>query len=301
MSAVAMSPLRKAIMALALLSIIWGYNWVTMKQAMIDAGPLNFSALRFGIGGLALIPVIIFLKQSFGIPRSEWRTLAWLSFLLVVNFGFVMTALIVGGAGKISVLVYTMPFWALILARFMLHERLKRWQWLVVGVAFVGQVVLIDPMHQLGSVLSSVLAVLAGLFWAASVIVVKEMQRRENVPMITLTFWQISIAAAGFAFAGLFIPQKAITWTPLLIWCIFYSAVLSTSIAWLLFYYALKRMPVGLAGLSTLATPCVGVLSSWMVLGERPTSIEATGMVLIGSALASLALIPLIFKRAAGP
>lgn len=294
-----MSPLRKATIALAVMSLIWGYNWVTMKQAMIDAGPLNFSALRFGIGGLTLVPVMIYLKHSFGIPRSEWRTVAWLSLLLVVNFGFVMTALIVGGAGKISVLVYTMPFWALILARFMLHERLKRWQWLAVAIAFVGQVVLIDPLHQHGSILSSVLAVLAGMFWAASVIVVKELQRRENVPMITLTFWQITIAALGFAIAGLFIPQKSITWTPLLVWCIFYSAIISTSIAWLLFYYALKRMPAGLAGLSTLATPVVGVLAAWAILGERPSSIEAIGMMLIGAALASLALVPVLFKRAA--
>ncbi len=294
-----MSPLRKAILALALLSLIWGYNWVTMKQAMNDAGPLNFSAFRFGIGGLTLVPVIIFFKHSFGFPRSEWRTLAWLSLLLVVNFGFVMTALMVGGAGKISVLVYTMPFWALILARFMLHERLKFWQWLAVAVAFVGQVVLIDPWHQHGSILSSVLAILAGMFWAASVIVVKEMQRRENVPMITLTFWQISIAALGFVIASWVIPQKAITWTPLLVWCIFYSAVISTSVAWLLFYYALKRMPAGLAGLSTLATPVIGVLAAWGILGERPTSIEASGMLLIGAALASLAFVPALIKRLA--
>lgn len=292
-----MSPLRQAIIALAFLSIIWGYNWVTMKQAMIDAGPLNFSALRFGIGGLVLMPVIFFLKQSFGFPRSEWRTLALLSFLLVLNFGFVMTALIVGGAGKISVLVYTMPFWGLILARFILHERLKHWQWWAVALAFIGQVVLIDPFHSQRNILSSILAVLAGLFWAASIIVVKNMQHRATVPMITLTFWQISIAAIGFALAGLVIPQKAISWTPLLIWCIFYSAAIATSVAWVLFYFALKRMPASLAGLSTLATPVFGVLSGWAVLGERPTSLEAAGMALIGVALTTLALAPVVFKR----
>jgi drug/metabolite transporter (DMT)-like permease len=297
MTAAPADALRKAILALALLGILWGYNWVTMKQAMIDSGPLNFSAFRFGIGGLTLLPVMFFLKVPFGIPRREWRTVAWLGFSLVANFGFVMTALITGGAGKTSVLVYTMPFWALILARFMLHEHLKPWQWWTVGLAFVGLVVLIDPLHQRGSVISSVLAVVAGLFWAASVVMVKEMQRRESVPMITLTFWQISIGALGFLLAGLVFPQRAITWTPLLIWCIFYSAVISTSVAWLLFYYALKRMPAGLAGLSTLATPVIGVLAAWWILGERPNSIEATGMALIGGALAMLALIPIALKK----
>ena len=297
MNAAAPDALRKAIMALALLSIIWGYNWVVMKQAMAYAGPFTFSAFRFGIGALSLAPVLLFLKLPFRVPRSEWKTVAWLSFLLVVNFGFVMTALIVGGAGKISVLVYTMPFWALILARFMLHERLRRWQWITVGMAFLGLVVLIDPIHQHSRVLPSVLAVIAGLFWAASVIVVKEMQRRESVSMVTLTFWQGLIACLGFVIAGFMFPQRDIHWTPMLVWLIFYCAVISTALAWLLFYYALKRMPAGLAGLSTLATPVVGVLSAWIALGEKPNSVEATGMAMIGAALGMLALVPIVLRR----
>lgn len=299
MSANAPDALRKATMALALLSIIWGYNWVVMKQAMAYSGPFTFSAFRFGIGALSLAPVLFFQGTPFRVPRREWKTVAWLSFLLVVNFGLVGTALIVGGAGKISVLVYTMPFWTLILARFMLHERLRPWQWITVGMAFIGLIVLIDPVHQHGAILPSILAVIAGLFWAGSVIVVKEMQRRENLSMVTLTFWQGLIACLGFMAVGLVFPQRDLVWTPMFVWAIFYCAVISTALAWLLFYYALKRMPVGLAGLSTLATPVIGVLSAWLVLGEKPSSVEASGMVMIGVAMSLLALVPFALKRRA--
>ena len=61
----------------------------------------------------------------------------------------------------------------------------------------------------------------------------------------------------------------------------------------MLFYYALRRMPAGLAGLGTLATPVIGVLAAWLQLGERPAPIEAAGMALIGAALAMLAWNPL--------
>ena len=67
---------RKAILALAILGLIWGYNWVTMKQAMLDSGPLNFSALRFGIGALTLVPVMMFMKDRFAFPAANgapWR------------------------------------------------------------------------------------------------------------------------------------------------------------------------------------------------------------------------------------
>jgi hypothetical protein len=60
----------------------------------------------------------------------------------------------------------------------------------------------------------------------------------------------------------------------------------------MLFYYALRRMPAGMAGLGTLASPIVGVLAAWLQLGEYPTPVEAIGMGLIGVALAMLARSP---------
>jgi drug/metabolite transporter (DMT)-like permease len=71
-----------------------------------------------------------------------------------------------------------------------------------------------------------------------------------------------------------------------------YTAVLATGVAWMLFYYALRRMPAGMVALGTLATPVIGVLAAWLQLGERPAPLEATGMVLIGTALAMLAWSP---------
>ena len=59
-----------------------------------------------------------------------------------------------------------------------------------------------------------------------------------------------------------------------------------------LFYYALRRMPAGMVGLGTLATPVIGVLAALLQLGEQPAPLEATGMALIGTALAMLAWSP---------
>ena len=40
--------------AFAALALIWGYNWVVMKLAMLYAGPIDFAALRVGFGVLLL-------------------------------------------------------------------------------------------------------------------------------------------------------------------------------------------------------------------------------------------------------
>jgi drug/metabolite transporter (DMT)-like permease len=58
----------------------------------------------------------------------------------------------------------------------------------------------------------------------------------------------------------------------------------------MLFYYALARLPAGLAGLGTLATPVIGVVTAWLHFGERPSTQDLLGMLLIAAGLMLLAL-----------
>jgi drug/metabolite transporter (DMT)-like permease len=60
----------------------------------------------------------------------------------------------------------------------------------------------------------------------------------------------------------------------------------------MLFYFAVRHMPAGMAGLGTLASPLVGVLAACLQLGEYPMPMDATGMSLIAIALAMLAWSP---------
>ena len=62
---------------------------------------------------------------------------------------------------------------------------------------------------------------------------------------------------------------------------------------------ALRSLPAGAAAMGTLAVPVVGVVASWMQLGERPTAVEAAGMGLIIAALAVLAAYGVISGRRA--
>jgi len=57
-----------------------------------------------------------------------------------------------------------------------------------------------------------------------------------------------------------------------------------------LWLFVLQRLSAGMAGLSALGIPMVGVLSGWIELGERPTGSEFAGMGLIVGALALVSL-----------
>lgn len=284
---------RKAAAALAALCFIWGYNFVLMKYGLGDSGPFQFATLRFAIAAICRVPIIWFYGDPL-LPRGrQWRVVLVLGVVLAVNFGCTLYGLNLGGTGKTAVLVYTMPFWVLIFAWLFLHEHLSRWQGLAVAVALCGLVILIQPWRFTGELLASTLAVAAGMSWGASVIYVKRLQKKTSISMLMITLWQMVIGTVVLAGGWAWFEPQPINWTASFVACITYSAIPATGLAWILFYYALKRMPAGLAGLGTLATPVIGVIAAWLQLGERPALIEAGGMALIGAALAMLAWNPM--------
>ena len=69
----------------------------------------------------------------------------------------------------------------------------------------------------------------------------------------------------------------------------------------MLWLYVLEHLSAGMAGLSTLGIPLIGVLAGWLELGERPSAVELSGMLLIAAALALISLTSLLQARRMAP
>jgi len=281
--------LRRAGIALALLSLLWGYNWIAMKVSLDYATPVASAATRFALAACCLAPVARYMGHSLLVPRSEWRYVAILSTLLAANFAFTLIALDLGGVGRTAVLVYTMPFWVIVIARVWLKEKMGTLQWAAVALAFAGLLVLVDPLRLQGW-LPSLLAVVAGASWAYSVVLIKSIQGRIATHIMTLTVWQMAMCTLLLWASQMVVPSPPIQWTWQFLAAIGFSAILGSALSWMLFYYALARLPAGLAGLGTLATPVIGVITAWIHFGERPSGQDAGGMLLIAVGLGLLAL-----------
>ena len=98
---------------------------------------------------------MIVLRKPLRPPPLGWTMLIGL-LQTTLFVGLVITALHDAGAGKVSVLTYTMPFWLLLLAWIFLGERLRGVQWLAVVLAFAGLVLVVRPWA-LDGVVSGVL------------------------------------------------------------------------------------------------------------------------------------------------
>ncbi len=275
---------RLALLALFVLVLIWGYNWVVMKIAVRYAAPFDYAALRVLLGGLSLALVLAWRRQPIWPKRPVGAFVVGL-FQMTGFYGLSTWALVSGGAGKTAVLNYAMPFWVLILAWLVLGERVRGPQWIAVAAAVTGLVFILTPFSFAEGLFSKGLALFSSVSWACGIVVTKRLQQRNQLALLPFTTWQMLFGSMPLLLAAAVVPSPPITWSGPFIAALLYSVIPGNAIAWLLWSYALSRLPAGVAGLGTLAAPVIGVLAARVQLGEVPTALEAVGMSLIVGAL----------------
>lgn len=278
---------RSGIAALILLSLIWGYTWVAMKEAVRFADPFDFSALRAMAGSFLLFGAMIGLKKRVRL-QAPGRTFLFGLFQTTGFNALAAWALYTGAAGKTAALVYTLPFWMLLIAWPLLGERLRGLQWPATALAAAGLVLVLEPWQLAGTPVSKLLALATALSWAISAVLAKKWRNELQADLLGLTAWQMLMGGAVLTVIALSIPTRPIHWTPYFCLMFVYCTLAGSIAGWLLWLFILRRLPAGIAGLSIMAVPALGVLFAHLQLGERPAAAEAAGMLLIGASLALL-------------
>lgn len=277
----------RALLALAVLALVWGYNWVVMKIAVHDAPPFTFAAWRTLGGGIALLVTALALRKPLK-PQFP-AAFFWIGLFQTACFvGLVTWAVVNAGAGQVAMLAYTMPLWVSLLAWPFLGERIGVWQGVAMLVALAGIACMIGPLHSVG--LAQWLAVIAGFAWAIGIILTKRLQRTQRVDLFGLTMWQMLFGGLVLTAVAVIVPSHPTTWNAPYVLAIAYNIVLATALAYTLWTFVLDVLPARDAGMGTLANPVVGALAAWLQLGEIPTRLSAAGMLLIAVGLVVLAL-----------
>jgi drug/metabolite transporter (DMT)-like permease len=279
-----------ALVAFAVLALLWGYNWIVVKIGLQYVGPFDFAALRGICGVTGLFIVLIVLRRPLR-PQAVPGTILLGLLQNTLFLSLTNVAMVTGGAGKTAVLVFTMPFWTILFAWPILGEKLKGLQWVTIFMAFLGLVLILEPWSLRATLTSNVLATLGGVSWAASVIVAKKLGKRKDIQLLSLTAWQMLFGVIPLVILAWAIPSRPIEWSGYFVFALAYAGILATVIGWLLWLYVLNHLPAGTASINALAIPVVAVLGAWIQLGEKPDSFELAGLLTIAAALTMGALL----------
>jgi drug/metabolite transporter (DMT)-like permease len=189
-------------------------------------------------------------------------------------------------------IAYSMPIWATLLSRLMLGERLTGARQVAFVLCVAGLGTLIWPLFTDGVPIAVPLSLGCALSWAFATVYVKWAKLAAS-PLANaawqLLFGFLFIAAGTFAFEG--VPHfSGLHATSLL--AIAYVGILGVGLAHYLWWAIVGKLSTVTASIGSLLVPIVGVITSTLVLHERPTLNDIIGFLLIFLAAACVLLVP---------
>ncbi|MEP7283310.1 MAG: DMT family transporter [Rubrivivax sp.] len=261
---------RRALVLLAVLTLVWGTNWPLFPLATREVSVWTFRAVAVTISGAVLLGVAYLRGQSLRVPREYWPTIAvaTLFYLVLWNIASTYAAILIP-SGQAAILGFTMPLWTALISWAVLGARLhmRLLFALALGAAAVGLLMWRGLSAYAEAPLGFFLGLLAGLGWAIGTLILK--RRPMVLPALVLTGWQLlltavptGIGAVLLADGGWFMPS----WTTVLV--IGYIALVPMAIGNATWFTIVGMLPAQVAGLSSILVPVVAMISGALVHGE---------------------------------
>lgn len=288
---------RSLYLMLAALTLIWGFNWTVLKVVITEVPPWFFRSLCFLTGFCGLLAIARARGLAIRVPSGQWGRLALIALFTVSlqNF-FLMLALPLLPSGRVVILCYTMPAWSVLLARVILGEALtlRRLAGVAFGLAGVLLLILKDAGGagvRPGSDLAGVLLMLASAFsWAVGTVLQKRLP--VALPIASFTGWMVLIGGVPiFLMAFVFEHERVLALHAVSLWPalgVLYNMFLVFVFGWWAWTKIVDRAPAGVAGLSSLMIPVVGVYSGMLFLGEVPAWQDYAALALVSAAIATV-------------
>lgn len=277
--------MRPAFLGLIGVWLFWGVNWPLWKAALHYTGPIEFMSLRALFASVLLVAAMFAMRRPLT-PRP-FAPLALIGLLQGVGMnGFSVIAVADSGATKATIFAYTMPFWTVLFAWLILHEKIRPQHWIaiVLGMVGIGIVAIAggSPVSNVGAVF----AVCGGICWALGTVVWKRTISLHKVDPMVMVTWQNVFSIVPLGVATWFLHEPPIQWAPLMTFAFAYNVLVTAGLSWFLWYYVVERLPAATAGLSALAIPVVAIFTSFLFIGEHPTPSEWLGIAFMLVALA---------------
>jgi drug/metabolite transporter (DMT)-like permease len=277
---------------LAITSVGWGFNWPVTKFLLGELPPLTLRGVTGVIGACLLAALALARGQSLAVAEGQWPRLVLAAFLNVSCWMVLMAfALLWLPASEATLIAYTMPVWASLMAWPVLGERPTLLRTLALVMAFAGLASIMGGNGFGASVakLPGIVMALGGAIgFALGTVLAKKLP--IQLPPITAAAWQIGIGCLPIATVGLLIETTHLEKVTTTGWVLlFYSTVIQFCVAYVSWFAALARLPASVAAIGTMAVPVIGVVASALALGEPlgPGQIAALVLTLAAVVLAT--------------
>jgi drug/metabolite transporter (DMT)-like permease len=267
------------------LGLLWGGSFFFAGVAVKHIPPFTLAFLRFALSALALHVFVAGRYGIYDVLRTRWRPFLVLG---LFNNALPHSMIFLGqteiGAGLASILNATTPIWTVIVAHLMTDdEKLTGRKLAGAALGLAGTVVLFSPQLMTGAdapLWAMALPLAAAISYGFAAVWGR--QFRDIAPPVT---------AAGQLTAStlIILPVMLVHDTPWhlplpptgAIAAVLALALLSTALAYILYFRLISTAGATNASLVTLLVPPSAILLSTLFLGERMGTEDWFGMALV--------------------
>ncbi len=256
--------------------LFWGFQQVLVKATIPDLPPVFQACLRF-IGATVLLWLWCLWRgvRLFERDGSLWPGLV-AGCLFALEFACLYAGLQFSAASRLTVFLYTSPFWvAALLPFFVPSEKLRPLQWLGLGLAFAAVGFALRDAWGAASPVDQwrgdLLALAAGGFWGLTTIVMRSTGLTRVSPE-KLLFFQVSVSAVVLPFLSLLLGEHWV-WTVSAFagWSLAIQTVVGAFASYLAWMWMLGRYPATKISAFVFLTPVFALLFGALWLHEPVT------------------------------
>lgn len=262
---------------------VWGIIWYPYR--LLEQAGISGSLASLITYLIALVPVLIFCGRDF-LRQREDR--GWLILVALVtgwtNLAYVL-AVIHGEIMRVMLLFYLAPLWTVVFARFLLHERVNHFGYLVMGLSLAGAYVMLarNGGLPLPTNFAEWMGLSAGLAFAmANVLSRKLREVATGVRSLWVFFGVVAIAAFPVGYEGG--ADVAMAGLDTVHWLILIGIGLLLVFATFAVQYGLALTPANQAIVILLSELVVAAIASRILAGEVMDEREWIGGALIVAA-----------------
>lgn len=270
--------------------LFWGFQQVLVKATIPEVAPVFQAALRFA--GATLLLVLWCGGRGVRLLGRDGTLAAGLAAgaLFAAEFACIYVGLNHTTASRITVFLYTSPFWvAALLPLFVADERLRRAQWVGMALAFTGVAFALrdgwSAASPPGQWLGDLLGIAAGMLWGLTTVVIRS-TALVRASAEKLLFYQVACSTLALPLLSLALGEA---------WVWHFSAFAATSLVlqtavgafasylawmWMLGVYPATRLSV-----FVFLTPVFALLFGAWWLHERISPALLLAMALVAAGI----------------
>jgi drug/metabolite transporter (DMT)-like permease len=262
---------RRLLLGYASLCLIWGSTWLAIRVLVRDVPALEGAAIRFFLGGVLLLALALLQRRTWPRDARAWNAIAVLSVtIMAVPYGLLFWAEQYVTSSLTAVLFSAMPLVVALLTPIMTGHKVPRNAVFALVVAFGGLLALVYTSLSTSrpALLGGAAVVIAMALSGWSVVYAKK--RLHEVDPVVSTAMQLLLGSAALAWGvWVFEAHRHARWTWPALSALGFLTMFGSCIAFVVYYWLLKRMQPYQLSTTSLIVPLIAVLEGSLI-GREP-------------------------------